>query len=77
MVFDAMRGNPYEHAKQCAEALGPEDQLRLIADLVSGLSGQLNIQARSLLELEGLGEEVWKDVDVEEYLRQERSSWDG
>jgi hypothetical protein len=30
---------------------------------------------RSVLELEGLGEEIWQGVDVEEYLRKERSSW--
>ena len=71
-----MPGTPYDNAKQYAEALGPADQLRLIAELVSRLSGELNPQPRSLLELEGLGEEVWKAVDVKEYLRQERSSWD-
>lgn len=24
----------------------------------------------------GLGKEIWKDVDVEEYLRRERDQWD-
>lgn len=27
-------------------------------------------------EFRGIGHETWKDVDVEEYLRQERASWD-
>lgn len=30
----------------------------------------------SILELEGLGEEIWKGVDAAEYVKQERDSWD-
>ncbi|HEY9204806.1 MAG TPA: AbrB/MazE/SpoVT family DNA-binding domain-containing protein [Candidatus Methanoperedens sp.] len=29
----------------------------------------------SLKDLKGLGKEMWKDVDVEEYIRKERESW--
>jgi hypothetical protein len=60
------------------EALAPADRLRLIAELAGQLSGQLNPQmSRSLRELRGLGKDVWQGVDVDEYLRQERSSWTG
>ena len=71
--------NPhYDQAKRSVQALGPADQLRLIAEFVERLSGELNRQPRrSLLELQGLGKGVWQDVDVDEYLRQERSSWNG
>jgi hypothetical protein len=71
--------NPhYDQAKRSVQALGPADQLRLIAELVGRLSGDLERQPRrSLLELQGLGKGVWQDVDVDEYLRQERSSWNG
>lgn len=31
----------------------------------------------SILELRGLGKEVWEGIDVDEYLEQERNSWDG
>ena len=67
----------YENARKSIEALAPADQLRLIAELGSRLSASLDRQPRSLLELEGLGQEVWQGVDVDEYLRRERSSWDG
>ena len=30
----------------------------------------------SLLQLEGLGKEIWQDVNVDEYIDQERDSWD-
>jgi len=30
---------------------------------------------RSILELRGLGKEIWKDIDPQEYVRQERDAW--
>ena len=32
---------------------------------------------RSVLELRGLGKDLWRDVDVAEYLNRERDSWHG
>jgi hypothetical protein len=72
-----MAGSAYEEARKSVEALLPSDQLRLIAELIFRLSGHLDRQPRSLLDLEGLGQDVWRGVDVDEYLRQERSSWNG
>jgi hypothetical protein len=67
-----------EQAKRSVEPLGPADQLRLIAELVGRLSGELDRHPRrSLLELQGLGKAVWQGVDADGYLRRERSSWDG
>jgi hypothetical protein len=31
----------------------------------------------SIIELEGLGKEIWNGVDVEKYIDEERNSWDG
>ncbi len=72
-----MTGDLYEQAKRSVEALTPTEQLRLVSELAASLSAELAPQPRSLMELEGLGREVWQGVDVAEYLRQERSSWDG
>lgn len=33
--------------------------------------GKLN-----LCDMEGLGKEIWSNVDADEYIRQERDSWD-
>ncbi len=30
----------------------------------------------SILDLEGLGKEIWAGIDAAEYIRQERDSWD-
>jgi antitoxin (DNA-binding transcriptional repressor) of toxin-antitoxin stability system len=32
---------------------------------------------RSILELEGLGEEIWHGIDAQEYVNHERNSWNG
>ena len=34
------------------------------------------VQKRSLLELRGLGKEIWERVDPIEYVKQERDSWE-
>ncbi|HSK75652.1 MAG TPA: Arc family DNA-binding protein [Thermoanaerobaculia bacterium] len=31
---------------------------------------------RSILELRGLGKELWEGIDAAEYIRRERDSWD-
>jgi plasmid stability protein len=30
----------------------------------------------SIMELQGLGKEIWKDIDPDEYVKKERESWD-
>ena len=78
MGMSEMPNPHYDQAKRSVEALGPADQLRLVADIVGRLSGELDRRPRrSLLELQGLGKGVWQGVDVDEYLRRERSSWNG
>ena len=78
MGMSDMPNPSYDQAKRCVQALGPADQLRLIAELVGRLSSDLDRRpCRSLLELQGLGKGVWQGVDVDEYLRRERSSWSG
>ena len=31
---------------------------------------------RSILDLQGLGRDVWRDTGAEDYVRRERDSWD-
>ena len=30
----------------------------------------------SIMELEGLGADIWEGIDAQEYVRKERESWD-
>ena len=59
--------------------LPPEDQLWLLAEIARNLA--LNPQLgkpreRSLLELEGVGAEIWQGVDAQSYVRSLREEWD-
>jgi len=65
----------YESARQMAESLSREDQLRLIQDLMANTEASGG--SASVLELQGLGAEIWQGIDAREYVNQERSSWNG
>ncbi len=56
------------------------DQLQLIALISQHLvknSPELETQkTRSLLELEGLGAEIWDGVDAQEYVNELRDEWE-
>jgi hypothetical protein len=32
---------------------------------------------RSILELRGLGQQVWQEISVKDYINAERDSWNG
>ena len=57
--------------------LAPNEQLNLLEALSSVLKKaiQPQIKRHTLLELEGLGADIWSKVSVEGYIRQERDSW--
>jgi hypothetical protein len=55
------------------------DQLRLleeVAALIRRKSGESN-RYRSIMELKGRGKDIWKDINLKDYLNEERSSWTG
>lgn len=57
--------------------LAPDEQLNLLEILSSVLKKaiQPRINRHTLLELEGLGADMWAKVNVVDYIRQERDSW--
>ncbi|MEG3844657.1 hypothetical protein [Microcoleus sp. herbarium14] len=58
--------------------LAPDEQLRLISELFAHIRQRMILSPkRSILELEGLGEEIWHGIDAQEYVNQERNSWNG
>ena len=63
-----------------AQKLSPEEQEQLLDELESLIhprSSRNKEAVHSLLELEGLGAEVWKGIDPQKYLEEERRSWRG
>ncbi len=70
----------YHEVRRLAENLTPEEQMRLIEDLSKLIRQRVTLTPkpkRSILELEGLGKEIWNGIDAQEYVNQERNSWNG
>ncbi len=73
-----MATQPYNEILKRAQAeLSVQEQNQLSAELAQSAARDRNGKRRSLLELEGLGKEIWKGIDPDEYIAQERDSWDG
>jgi len=59
-------------------SLQPEEQLRLIEVISASLKKTLRKKRvkHSIMELEGLGADIWHGIDAQAYVRKERESWD-
>lgn len=58
--------------------LSPDEQLELISELFAHIRQRMiSKQKRSILELSGLGKEIWNEIDAQEYVDRERDSWNG
>lgn len=62
--------------KRAQSELSTEEQSKLVEELAQ-LAGRKNGKRHSILELEGFGKEIWEGIDVDEYIAQERDSWNG
>ena len=70
----------YHEIRRQVESLTPDQQLRLLEELPGFIraAGTLTPKPkRSILELRGLGKEIWNGIDAQEYVNRERSSWNG
>jgi hypothetical protein len=66
-----------EDYQNALAGLTREELERLHRALADRLAGALTSSParRSLLELDGLGVEIWRDIDAQEYVNHERDSW--
>jgi hypothetical protein len=53
-----------------------EERKALVTLLVETFTAPDGDNVRSILELEGLGAEIWDGIDAQEYVDQLRSEWD-
>lgn len=68
----------YEDALRMAESLSRDEKLRLIQELAAHTEARTSSDEKtSVLELCGLGEEIWLHMDAQEYVNRERASWNG
>ena len=64
---------------QHIKALSAEDRLRLLAMMARDLASENTDELppkRSILELEGLGAEIWQGIDAQEYVNELRDEWE-
>ncbi len=63
-----------------AKALTAQERKDLVKQLIDTLDTTATRapaqKTHSILELAGLGAEVWKGIDAQEYVNQLRSEWD-
>jgi hypothetical protein len=73
-----MATNTYESALEMAESLSRDEKLRLIQELTAHADkDNVSEPEHSILELCGLGKEIWEGIDAQEYINRERASWNG
>ena len=56
-------------------SLSVEERKQLITLIVDSLTEPTE-EEHSILELEGLGAEIWQGIDAQEYVNRLRSEWD-
>lgn len=65
----------YEQILQVTRKLDLSEQLQLLEALMRQVRHQIEEKKQhSLMELDGLGAEIWQDMDAQEYVDQERRS---
>ncbi|KYK36863.1 MAG: hypothetical protein HXS48_19275 [Theionarchaea archaeon] len=57
--------------------LDTDEQLRLMEEVATIIRNRVKTKKHSILELRGLGKEIWESVDAQEYVDRERDSWTG
>ena len=55
--------------------LDTDEQLQLLEELAIIVRSKVKKKRRSILELEGLGKEIWESIDTQEYVDRERDTW--
>jgi len=60
------------------DSLDIDEQLSLLEIISSKIKMNMKKtrKKQSILNLEGLGSDMWKGIDAQDYIQKERSSWD-
>jgi len=72
-----MSTHAYREVLNQVQHLTPDEKFQLLKDLAAMLRYQSKARPKkhSIMELEGLGKEIWEGIDAQEYVNQERVSW--
>ncbi|MGF1540895.1 MAG: hypothetical protein ACFCU5_10670 [Pleurocapsa sp.] len=68
----------YQEVRRQIESLTLDEQVRLMQELALIVSHRTPEKSkRNIMELEGLGQDIWRGFDAQEYVNRERQSWNG
>ncbi len=68
----------YQHIITEIKELDLSEQLRLLEDMAGIIRNNATpLKTRSILDLQGKGKDIWENIDAQEYIDKERSSWSG
>ena len=59
------------------QKLDTDEQLQLIEELAIIVRDKALKKKHSIMELKGLGKEIWEGIDAQKYVNMERKSWNG
>jgi hypothetical protein len=63
--------------QQYIKSLPDKEKLRLIAKVSNDLAETKTEKPnRSIMELHGLGKEIWEGIDAQEYVNELRNEWE-
>lgn len=71
-----MSANTYLQVQKLLPDLTREERKQLLEELKRMVDNDQKRPRHKITEFEGVAQDFWKDIDVEEYIRQERDSWD-
>jgi len=62
--------------EQHVKRLPPEERKRLAEMIAEAMERPAPQAERSIMELHGLGAEIWEGIDAQEYVNELRKEWD-
>ncbi len=67
----------YTEVLNQVRSLDLDGQVQLLEELAAIVRYKVAVWPKhSILELKGLGKEIWQDIDVAKYIEEERNSWE-
>ena len=74
----------YREVLNQVQQLTDDEKLQLLEDVIASMrlrrateEPQKEQHLHNVMEFRGFAKELWKGVDVEKYIDEERNSWDG
>jgi PHD/YefM family antitoxin component YafN of YafNO toxin-antitoxin module len=75
-LMDELRSRPTGLTEEEIEAIVTEEVQAVREERRAHQRAMVQAQS-SILELQGLGKEIWQNIDAQAYIDQERTSWNG